>query len=216
MEEKLESLKKEYLKTKTPNYLKNYGWANLQSRLTDQKELGHLPLVNARRVILAFSILLIIFSIPLTFAQTSKPGQSLYQLKIASDKLTAKVTGDYETNIERRALEVIESSENGSSFDEASKQYQQTIDEAKQKAVNEDEKKKEELRKKLEEQERKFQNAKKESEKSKKRLEEVRNRTRQIRGEVKGDKDEEENRDNKGKDNEEENDKSGKSEDDED
>ncbi|GEM_PF-5502152 len=197
IEEKLESLKKEYLKTKTSDYLVNYGWSNLESRLNNQTEQRHLAFINPARIALAFSAFLIIFAVPFVFSQNAKPGESLYPLKIASDTVTAKVTGNYEANIEKRAQEVIQTSENGESFEEASKQYQQTIDEAKNKAERGDEAKKEELRKKLEEQEKKFEGANKESQKSKKRLEEIRDKTRQIRGEVKGNKDEKEKENNK-------------------
>jgi len=211
MEEKLEGLKKEYLKTETPDYLANYGWLNLQSRLPDQKELVHLPLVYVRRVILAFSILLIIFTVPLTFAQTSKPGQSLYPLKIASDRVTTKITGDYISNIEKRAQEVIETSDNGSSFDEAASQYRKATDNAKNKANLEDEQKKQELKKKLEEQEKKFQEAQNVNQKNQNRLEQVVEQTRQTRGEVKGENDSQKGQQNSnGEDNRGENNNNGK------
>lgn len=186
IEEKLENLKKDYIKTRLPDYLIYDGWRELSLRLETRRSL--LPRVLPKTLAL-IALMIFISAGVVTSAQAAKPGQALYPIKILSENVYAQVTGNQQFKIERRAQEVIETSDNGESFDEAIKLYEQTIDEAGDKSKDAQEEEKERLREKLEEQEKLFQEAQEQKPQSKKRLEEILERTRRTRGEVKGQKD---------------------------
>lgn len=207
---RFEDLKKHYLKIKTPSYLETHGWADLKVKLSEDgkhsfKKSHILGLASA----LAFCLLV---SLTTIFAsQNSKPGESLYQVKILSDNIYSQITGDYESSIEKRAEELIElkDNENGE-FAQAAKEYEKAIEDAKEKSKDEEEGDKEKLRKKLEEQERRFQGITESNPGTENRLKEVLEKTKKTRGEVKGEKNkglDENNNDEKGKN--EDNDKRG-------
>jgi len=209
IEEQLNNLKKEYLKTEMPHYLQNYGWQNLESRLAEVKSPQFSFFPKRAFAFAVLSVIILLIS-TLAISQKSKPGQTLYPVKVLSDQVYSQVTGNYEATIEKRAQEVIDTSGNGESFEEASKEYQKTLDEAKEKAKDENEEKKEELRKKLEQQEKRFENAQKEeNQKSKNRLNDILERTRRTRGEVKGSKNERREKDNQRHDDDEKDNNSG-------
>ena len=64
-------------------------------------------------------------------AQAAKPGSPLYQVKILSDNLIAKITGNQEIKIEKRAQEVIDLATGSEEhLDEATKEYQKALDQA--------------------------------------------------------------------------------------
>lgn len=191
IEEHLEKLKKEYIKTETTSYLENYGWTNLRSRLDESPAPTPVFKPTLAKGI-AFAVLLIIAGFGfLGFTQKSKPGQALYPVKILSDKVYSQVTGDYEASINKRAQEVIEqSAKPNGGFEEATKQYQKAIEDARDKREKSDEQKKEEFRRTLEEQEKKFRETLKQNPSHQSQLEEVEEYTKRTRGEVKGKRDE--------------------------
>lgn len=187
--DKLENLKREYLKTETPSYLHLHGWDDISQKLSqaEEKRFSTRPAFA-----LAFAVVVLLaFTSTLVFAsQPSKPGDNLYQVKILSDKVYSEITGDYQTAIDKRAQEVIElKDEPNGRFDQAAEEYQQALDEAKDKTKGSDENKKEQLRQKLEDKEKEFEGLSKENTKNQNKLQDVADQTRRTRGEVKGEKD---------------------------
>lgn len=198
IEDKLENLKKDYVNNVPQDHTIHNNWQQLSSKLDTQKQTAARSIPRSLAVLVLASLA---FSGFIATAQAAKPGQKLYSVKILSENVYSKATGDQEFKIGRRAQEVIETSDNGESFDEASKQYQQAINDAKDEAKDAEEDEKEDLRKKLEEQEKRFQQALDQKPKNKSRLEGILERTRRTRGEVKGKKDQEsqDQNNNKGK-----------------
>ncbi len=187
--EKLENLRKDYLNTDIPQYLKLHGWDDLSQKLFDQEEkkLFTFPVISIGFAVIA----LMVFSSTIVFAsQPSKPGDNLYQVKLLSDKIYTQITGDYESTIDKRAEEVIKlKDESGDKFDEATKEYKKTLDAAKENSINSQENEKEQLRQKLKEQEKRFQEISNEGSKNLQQLQNVLDQTRTTRGEVRGAKD---------------------------
>lgn len=87
----------------------------------------------------AFLVSLLVFLTGIVgLAQAAAPGSTLYQVKVLSDKVVAKVSGKPEINTERRAQDVIEVSKSRPAMlPEASKQYKQALTETEQ-AVEQD------------------------------------------------------------------------------
>lgn len=199
------NLRKEYLKTEVPVFLQTSGRQDLLSMLEDQKKPLLSPVYGLG---FAFALLLIFCTALVGFSQKAKPGEALYSVKILSDKVYTKVTGNFEGAIDKRIQEIIElKDEPNGKFDEAVKQYQQAIEKAKDKNKDAEEKIKEKFREKLEEQEKKLQEISSENPKLYKKLQNVVEQTRRTRGEVKGEKDNqlERQRNDKGKQNDQNN-----------
>lgn len=195
--DKLENLKREYLKTKTPPYLVAHGWEDLAPKLASDPRERFLF-----RPALSIGLALFIFVIAgttLVFAsQSSKPGENLYPVKILSDKVYSEVTGDYEATIDKRAEELIElKDEPNGSLDEATKQYQEAIEKAKDEKKDSEEEEKEKFRQKLEEKEKRFQEISQENSRNKNKFREIVEQTRRTRGEVKGEKKDVEDHENR-------------------
>src|SRR3990167_2382797 len=133
-EQILAKIKKEYLSIVTSENQVISSWNELQSKLSQEKiqPISHFP----QRPALAFvSLLILIIAFILIGSRFSKPGGVLYPVKIASDKIVAGVTGNYEANIEKRAQEVINSVvDPGDGIDEATRRYQESLEEAREKA----------------------------------------------------------------------------------
>lgn len=196
--DKLENLKKEYLKTKMPSYLELHGWEDISQKLEGQTEKRFLTR-PAFAVALA-ALVLFMFASSLVFAsQPSKPGDNLYQVKILSDKVYSEITGDYQTSIDKRAQEIVElKDEPNGRFDQAAEEYQQALDEAKDKTKDSEENEKEQLRQKLEDKEKEFEGLSKENTRNQNKLQNVADQTKRTRGEVKGEKDNQDNRGSEG------------------
>lgn len=181
------NLRREYLKTQPSSFLQTSGQRDLLSRLEEQKKPLFAPALGLG---FAFALLLIFCTAVIGVSQSAKPGEALYSVKILSDRAYTKVTGDFEPAIDRRVEEMIEAKdEPNGEFDEVAKQYQLSIEEAKNKSKDSKEDKKEQFRRKLEEQEKKLQEISNQNPKLYKKLQEVVERTRKTRGEVKGEKD---------------------------
>lgn len=129
IEEQLDKLRKDYQKIDAPSYLGQNGWSDLLLRLDQQVIHEPVPIFSYRLAFAVFAILLI--GAALGFSRISGPGDALYPVKIASDKIYAQVTGDYNVAIEGRAEEVVEASDEDA--EEAARQYQQAVDEAQEK-----------------------------------------------------------------------------------
>lgn len=180
---KFEELKKEYLKTQTNDYLSKNGWSDLQSKLDSQKSDNLIPLYTKGLAIAGF-VLLISGALLTTSA---KPGSPLYSLKILSDNTQAKISGNYDMTIEKRAQDVIDSQESQKNLEKATQEYLNTLDQVQQKPKTEDKKK--ELENILKEQEQKFQEARQKDLWDESKFQEIIRKTRRARGEVEGARD---------------------------
>ena len=193
IEEQLEKLRKEYIAVNPPSYLSQNGWAELSPQL--RPLVGtHYPFLFTRGLALA-AIIVLVLSAVWGSSQLAKPGQALYPVKILSDTVVAKVTGNIEFKIQRRAQEVIDqSAKPNGGFEEATKQYQQTLQETKEEAKKEG--KSQEFKKTLDENEQDFRNAQQQHPSSQNDLEKVIKHTKEAKGEVQGQKDEKWGKDN--------------------
>lgn len=179
---KLEDLKKEYIKTQPSG---NNGWYELESKLGVKMEHKYNFLHTRGLALAAFVILL--SATVLATAQAAKPGNPLYPVKILSDNTQAKISGNYEMTIEKRAQDVIDSQESQKNLDKATQEYLNTLEEIQQKPKDEEAQK--ELENTLKEQEQKFQNAQSQYHWDEDRFGEIIRRIRRARGEVEGARD---------------------------
>ncbi len=157
IEEKLEKLRKQYLKTSAPDYLLENGWVELKVKISGYKSLDWRFLFG--RGLVFVSIILSLLLGVTTVAQASKPGDVLYPLKLATDEIVAKVAGKPEYKVERRGQEVIDLSRkpNGQ-LQEATNEYQKALEET-QKESQPDQRKQEALKQSLENQAQKLKDA---------------------------------------------------------
>lgn len=187
-EQILAKIKKEYLSITLAESQALRSWDELQPRLLQERPepVSHFP----QRPAIAFASLMILtIAFILLGSRFSKPGDVLYPVKIAADKIVAGVTGNYEANIQKRAQDVIESAtdpEDG--IEEATRQYQEALDEAKQKAENEG--KGQEFKTTLDQQEERFRQVQSENPASQRGLQEAIEHTQKVKGEVQSQKDE--------------------------
>ena len=187
IEEKLESLRKEYLKIGPPIYLEHHGWQDLYTKLESRQDLG-LNLLFGKG--LAFgSLLLLLFGGVVGVAQAAKPGNALYQVKLAADEVAATVLQKPEIKVKRRAQEVINvSSDSKEQLDEATREYQKSLEDSRQDAQRSG--RGQDFANTLDEQEKKFRKAQEDNPESADKLEEAIKQTEQARGEVQGESDE--------------------------
>ena len=184
----LEKLKKEYLSIVPAENQVIRSWNELQLKLA-QERIRPIPHFSQRPALAFVSILIVITAFILIGSRFSKPDDALYPVKIASDKIVAGVTGNYEANIEKRAQEVINSAtdpEDG--IDEATRKYLESLEEAREKAQEMG--KSQEFKTILDQQEERFRQVQEENPSSQRGLEEAINNTQKVKGEVQGQKDE--------------------------
>ena len=186
IEDQLEKLRKEYLKTGPPIYLEHHGWQDLSAKLENRKTVD-LRLLFGRG--LAFtSIVILLFASIVGTAQAAKPGDFLYPIKLLLDEVVAKVVGKQEIKIERRGQEIIDlSSSSSKHLEEAAREYQKALDATKQESEKSG--RQQEFKNTLEEQEEKFREAQEKNPTSQDNLEEVIRQTQRAKGEVQGEKD---------------------------
>ncbi len=184
-EQIIEKIKKEYLSHRPSENQAIRGWEELYDKLQLQREVLNFSPV---RPALAFAALIILlFASVFTISRTARPGDSLYAAKVLSDRVISEVTGNYEANVEGRTQDVIEASDSSEGIDEAIKQYEKTLEDAKKEADKKG--KSQEYRKFLEEQEQKLDETIRAKPQNQYKLNEAIKHTRRIRGEVEGVKD---------------------------
>ncbi len=194
IEDYLEKFRKQYLKISPPDYLEYYGWQNLSAKL-DTKKTTNLNLLFGKG--LAFAVItLLLFGGVVGAAQAAKPGDALYPVKLAADETLAKVSGKPEITVEKRGQDIVNLSQKSpEQLDEANKQYQKALDNSANQAK--DLGKQEEFKKTLDNQEQKFEREIKRNPQSANRLEKAIEQTQKARGQVKGEKDENHNEQNR-------------------
>ena len=180
IEDQLELARKNYLKSSTLGPNIGESWEQLQSRLGKQK---HIYLGSYSRPLMVVAILATIT--PLFAIQASKPGQILYPAKLIADDVVAKISGKIEYKIERRGQEVIDlSTDSSQAADEATSQYQQSLQEAKTEAQKSGSF--EQFNQILEKQQLQFEKALEKDPPAASHLEEAIQRTEEAKDQVKG------------------------------
>lgn len=182
-EDLLKRAKKEYLETPIPDYLKYDGWRDVRIRL-ESRGWGLWALVFKRGLIFAVFALLVLGSV-VGVAQAAKPGDKLYTVKVLADKVFARVSGNYEVKIQRRAADVIEVSKNNESTRaaiQANDEYQKALDEARVKTV--DPGKREDLKKILQKEEDRFKKEADGDSKKQEKLNDVIEQTQKAEDEI--------------------------------
>lgn len=175
--------KKEYLETPLPEYLMYDGWRDVRIKL-EPSGWSLWGLIFKRGFVFAAVTLLFLGSV-VGAAQAAKPGDKLYSVKVLADRVLAQVTGNYEVKVQRRAAEVIETSksiESTPAGDQASREYQKALDEAKMKAVRSGTQ--EDLLETLEKQEEKFKKESDGNGLNKGKLDEAIEQTEKVKDEI--------------------------------
>src|SRR3989344_8935661 len=156
IEDQLQNLRRQYIKTPIPAHFAQNSWLDLSSKLSSAGQIH--PSHLRQTVILSIATILLMITAITGVAQAAKPGSPLYQVKILSDNLIAKITGNQEIKIEKRAQEVIDLATGSEEhLDEATKEYQKALDQAKQELQKSG--RQQEFKEVLEEQEEKFREA---------------------------------------------------------
>lgn len=134
----LDDLKNEYEKTDATWHLKMSGWSDLEKRIG----LIEPKYKTFWRKSYAFSFaIIVIFAIGL-FASyktvlASVPGDILYPVKILSEKITQKITGNNQVAIDHRAQEIIDLSKkqsiNSNELEKVVSEYKSNVEEAQKK-----------------------------------------------------------------------------------
>jgi hypothetical protein len=183
MDENLEKLRKNYLQTKTPNFLKD--WDSLQTELVAQDLSSPSPQPFFRLALASFGLLIFLSSV-VGLAQASTAGQSLYSVKLLTDQVIAKVTNQPELPLEKRADEVVKFSQNPQSpqLNQAASQYQKSLEQAKKDATQEG--KSNQFKQALDQQTQKFEQSIKNNPSSEQKIQPLIEQTEKVRGEVQG------------------------------
>lgn len=188
IEEELKKLKVEYRETQVPQYLIYNGWVDVRVKLADRKSVSFWFFV--RRIALAVLFLALIFTGVVTTSQAAAPGDFLYPVKVASQNLYAKISGDYQKPIENRTQDVVKSSSGqDGNLDEAIKSYENTLNQSKNQA--QDSQSRDQFKATLQDQEQQLKQAQDESrnQQDREKLQQVIDKTSQLQGDIKGARD---------------------------
>ncbi len=190
--EKLENIKKEYLKIQPPKDLMEYGWLALKKEIeaTERPKFKFLHMFT-RGVVFAVVLITILggASVGLVVAsQKALPGDTLYPVKRFSENITAVVLSKKTDNVENRAEEVVSAAKKNNSvvLENTIKEYQKAVSKAEKYASGSAEKK-QEFKKNLEKYEEEFKEVIKTEPSSKQILQDAVDVSRKVREEdVKG------------------------------
>lgn len=184
----LEQAKNEYLETPVPEYIKHNGWPDLRVKLGN-RGYDWMGLILGRALAFAAFGLFLTGAVVVS-AQTAKPGNGLYTVKVLADKVYARATGNYEMAIQRRADEVINSAGSPSQggIESAKKEYQNVLEEARKNVK--DSESQDDFEKTLDDQEEKFKQELEKGSENEEHLNEVIRETEDSRSRVKGEKSE--------------------------
>ncbi len=189
-EDYLEKARKGYLKQVPPNTADS-SWQNLLTRINSEGKTSHIYWPTFARAV-AFSLILIFISGSsiVSAVQKTNPGDRLYPVKLLSEDIYVKITGDPTQKAQTRATELINLTTLGSNkADEAQKEYQKTLEETKNKIVKSNKPgEKEEFKKNLDSQIESFRQAQEKRPEIKNELDQAINAAENTRGEIKGDR----------------------------
>ena len=158
IEEYLKDLKEDYEKTDATWHLKMSGWNELSKRI------GLLETPRRKSPFLyfavGFAVLLIFLAGTIQIAQAALPGDTLYPVKILSEKFIEGTSGNNQIVIDHRAQEIVGLSNkdqiNSENLKQAVTEYKISVDQAKHKSES-DGKLNENLTHKLEKQHSQFE-----------------------------------------------------------
>lgn len=184
-EDTLKNLKKQYIRTNAPSYLDDYGFLNLSQKISQQEKYIPVDLYLRKSLIYATFVILLMLIVSLA-SQSSKPGDVLFPVKIASGKIAAKITGNENLIIKNRVDEIIDLSEkNGQNLDNAIRNYEDTLNKTQE---GQDFRKNQELQDILDEQKQKLEEARERNPQAAPKLDQAIEKTKSVQGEVKGQK----------------------------
>lgn len=166
IEQYLKNLKKEYQKLEPSQYFIEQGWPKLKDKILET-EIKKLPRLRATRAYLFLSLVLLILLSGVGVVQASQkslPGEPLYPVKVLSEKVITKVTGNKTLEVENRAKEIIDLSkkEQEEKLKETVEKYRETILKTK-KEIEERGKEEKLFKKKLKKQQEEFEKVIKET-----------------------------------------------------
>lgn len=187
IEDKLTTLKKEYIKIKNPNQA---GWTQLESQLGSQNYFNALPIVKSGAILA--SVFILTLTLLISSAKAAKPTSSLYPLKLLTQDIQSKITGKYENKIENIAQDIVKFQDSSLDLQKAIETYQKTLDKTKEQAEQKDNQ--QEFKQILDSQENKFRREIERSSQNRQKLQEVINQIEQIKGDVNGERDQRLNR----------------------
>lgn len=132
MEDYLNYLKDKYNETKATRHLRLSGWEDLSRRLSP----AEVPQRNwFRSFALALVLLVVFLGGAFQLSQGALPGDFLYPVKILSERIIQKTSGDNEIIVDHRAQEIIGLSQrnqvNKESLERISIEYKEVVDQTK-------------------------------------------------------------------------------------
>lgn len=180
---KLKSYKKIYWEIKLPDEKVQQNWQDLKAKINPPIKIPFFRFGFIASIFLLFSSVGII-----GLAQAASPGAILYPVKVLSDKVFAKVSGQPQLPTEKRVEELIDvSKKQPAKLEEVTKEYRKALNET-EKAAQGSESDKSKLRKSLDQQQQQLKEAIKENPKSERKLEEVLKNTQDAKEKLGKDK----------------------------
>jgi hypothetical protein len=192
MNNKLRELKEDY-QSITPPHGVGQTWDILAANLPAQElPNNHIPRPSHFKHYYLYAVVLFVFLSASTFgivqaAQISRPGDTLYSVKVLSDKVVSRVLGKPELKVEKRAEDVInESATSSGQLKKAAEGNNNTIDDTKKNIETHNGKQTDNLEDTLESQTEKFKKPLPSNAAAKGVIDSVINHTEETNNEVKG------------------------------
>lgn len=123
--DEIELLRKKYITTNMPENLKKR-WDKLEPKLGNQEK----PTSRHYRLEALVLAVLGIFLGTVGMVRAARPGDTLYPVRIIVDNTQAKVTGNQEKVVEKRADDILEVRDDPKRLEDAINRYGQTVKEA--------------------------------------------------------------------------------------
>lgn len=106
-------------------------WQLLQQRLPDRQV--NVSYYLSRYGFPVMTICIIFFAVITGAVSAAQPGETLYPVRILSDRISAKITGDYSGQLEKRTDDIIQASgKRNGNIKKAAEAYRNALDETKQ------------------------------------------------------------------------------------
>lgn len=133
IQEYLDSLKKEYGKTEATLHLKSSGWEEL-SRQINPPEITKSYWLRNLGIVFAVFVIFLLGTYKIALA--ALPGDILYPVKLLSENIIQKASGNNQVVIDHRADEIIglskEQKVNSQNLERVVTEYRDNVDQAKQ------------------------------------------------------------------------------------
>lgn len=175
---RISELKKTYWNIKISDNKVQDSWKEFERKL---RPAPRLSFPGFRHAVISFGLMIAFLAGLVGIVQASDPGTPLYQLKLISDKVAAKIAGKPGIKIERRGQDLIKAlKKDGEKFEEANNQYNRALEET-QKEVQKDQEKKVQLENSLNKQQESFKKTIKENPKAESKLEKALEKTQDVK-----------------------------------